>query len=165
MYIIIKEKTVKVGAAILNGEEVIVDLQEIRGSFLNFKTHAASDLELTNPLNFVGVGNMLTTEAQNIYVAGKELVSFIKLQYGLQDSDLVIKSELVWRHPERTIRLYIPTKHIINTPMYAAYISNIKDAGTPYYELKDGYVIYLEEVYSEFQEVLNTDTNILIELL
>lgn len=180
MIIKINKEKVRVGAPILNGEAVLIEvrkpsmelvqkdfdgiLEEIK--ILNVKTNvfAESDIEFSKPLSLYEINSNYSFQIQgdcNIYIATKGIIEIIKSVYNLIDSDFEILIEKDWHVPVRPIRVYLPYTSVVEK--YNELVSAIITLGTPNYRLSDGYVLYCEEIYPEHRAVIENDENVYIE--
>lgn len=170
MYIKINKENVRVGS-VLNGEPIIIIIDKITNNddslFINTTTYREADTFYSTSIAIDQIGNKFafgTNLNINTYTAAKLIKDYIIQIYpDILDNEIVIYSDKVWREELRLIRLYIPYTCVIENTNYNSLITSILDAETPFYKGLDGYILYLEEIYTEHLTVLENDPNILIE--
>jgi len=168
MIIKIETGKVKIAEGMLNPEPIMIKLENTLKQrpyiIIQLKCYYESDTELLNPFMIGGLPDEIGSDTDNLSnftMAAKFVISVINSQFNLQDSDYILKSDIVWSHPERNIRIYIPYKEIIDS--YSDLIPAMKSLLVPYHEVDTGYVIYLQEILEEHLPILSSDPNVLIE--
>lgn len=172
-----KEKVVFV--QILNGEPVLLNVENIysNGDVMTVKTGMfpesdyIADNETKNRGHIIGLSNEFkfdmsysgyTGYTRHSTIAIKLIKEEIKSKLSLTDSDIAIKAQCEWKHPERPIRLSIPFNVVVENSTYNALVNTLINE-VPYYKNFDSYILYLEEIYPQHRSILEADPNVIIE--
>jgi len=169
MLIKISSQKVYVSEGVLNETPILIKLENTFNQrpyiVAQLKCYYESDVDLLDPFMIPGLPDQIGSEADNLsnfIKAAKFVIPVINSQFNLQDSDYILKSDIVWTHPERNIRLFISYKAIIDS--YSNLINYMKTLGAPYYDTDNGYLIYLNSILSDHIAMLEADiNNVLIE--
>ena len=188
MILKIAEKKVNYVTPMLNGEKIIVEIEniltkiktiivdeiEIAITTMTVKTAMYAENDYINGNkergNIIGIYNDFKfdlEDSEDPYetLAIQKIKNFLINQntYTIVENDIEILSEYTWRDANQTIRLIIPVKEVIENAFYRGLMDALITANIIRYKVGDYYILYLSYIEDDHKVILEADKNVLIE--
>ena len=188
MILKIAEKKVNYVVPMLNGEKIIVEIENILTetnivivdgvetaiTTMTVKTAMYAENNYLNSNkqrgNIAGIHNDFkfeVSEDEKAYetIAIQKIKNFLINQntYTITENDIEILSEYTWRDANQIIRLIIPVKEVIENTFYRGLMNALITANVIRYKVGDYYILYLSYIEDGHKVILEADKNVLIE--